>query len=54
MLLPSQKIWTLMTHFCNVLFIDGDRMNRDRPRFFVQVGHQTTYASIGNKYFFTK
>ena len=24
---------------------------RDRPRFFDQVGHQTTNASIGNKYF---
>ena len=24
---------------------------RYRPRFFVQVGHQTTNASIGNKYF---
>ena len=23
-------------------------------RFFDQVGHQTTYASIGNKHFFTK
>ena len=28
-------------------------MHRDRPRFFVQVGHQTTYASIGNRHFFT-
>ena len=28
--------------------------NRDRPRFFDQVGHQTTNASIGNKHFFTK
>ena len=27
---------------------------RDRPRFFDQVGHQTTNSSIGNKYFFTK
>ena len=26
---------------------------RYRPRFFNQVGHQTTYASIGNKHFFT-
>ena len=24
---------------------------RDRPRFFDQVGHQTTIASIGNKHF---
>ena len=30
------------------------RLSRDRQRFFDQVGHQTTYASIGNKYFFTK
>ena len=27
---------------------------RDRSRFFDQVGHQTTNASIGNKHFFTK
>ena len=27
---------------------------RGRPRFFDQVGHRTTNASIGNKYFFTK
>ena len=27
---------------------------RDRPKFFDQVGHQTTNASIGNKYFFSK
>ena len=27
---------------------------RVRPRFFDQVGHQSTNASIGNKYFFTK
>ena len=26
---------------------------QDRPRFFDQVGHQTTNAFIGNKYFFT-
>ena len=27
---------------------------RDLPRFFDQVGHQTTYAYIGNKHFVTK
>ena len=27
---------------------------RDCPRFFDQVEHQTTNASIGKKYFFTK
>ena len=29
-------------------------LSRDRPRFFDQVGHQTTNASIENKHFFTK
>ena len=28
--------------------------NRVRPRFFYQVGHETMYASRGNKHFFTK
>ena len=27
---------------------------RYHPRFLVQVGHETTYVSIGNKHFFTK
>ena len=31
-----------------------DFLIRDRPRFFDQVGHQTTNVSIGNKSFFTK
>ena len=30
------------------------RGNRDRPRFFDQVGDQTTNASNGNKHSFTK
>ena len=30
------------------------RPTRVSPRFFDQVGHQSTNASIGNKYFFTK
>ena len=29
-------------------------MSRVRPRFFDQVGHETMYASSGNKHFFTK
>ena len=29
-------------------------MNRVRPRFFDQVGHETMHASRGNKHFFTK
>ena len=28
--------------------------NTVRPRFFDQVGHETMYASSGNKHFFTK
>ena len=28
--------------------------NRIRPRFFDQVGHETMYATSGNKHFFTK
>ena len=31
-----------------------DMCNRIRPRFFDQVGHETMYASSGNKNFFTK
>ena len=27
---------------------------RVRPKLFVQVGHETMYASSGNKHFFTK
>ena len=38
----------------NITFVLGDMKNRVRPRFYDQVGHQTTNASIGNKYFFTK
>ena len=29
-------------------------MNRVRPRFFDQVGHETMYAFSGNKHFFTR
>ena len=32
----------------------GDVDNRVRSRFFDQVGHETMYASSGNKHFFTK
>ena len=31
-----------------------DSLARVRPRFFDQVGHQATNASIGSKHFFTK
>ena len=39
---------------------EGDKLmhkkvsSRDLPRFFDQVGHRTTNASIENKHFFTK
>ena len=33
---------------------ENNMCSRDRPRFFDQVGHQTTNASIGNMHFFTK
>ena len=39
---------SLVTYYLEWLLV------RDRPRFFDQLGHQTTNASIGNKYFFTK
>ena len=29
-------------------------LTRVRPRFFDQLGHETMYASCGNKHFFTK
>ena len=36
------------------LIVDESLKNRVRPRFFDQVGHETMYASSGNKHFFTK
>ena len=41
-------------YFCVRTKSASDMYIRVRPRFFDQVGHQTTNASIGNKYFFTK
>ena len=35
------------------LVVQGGIRIRYRPRFFVQVWHQTKYASIGNRHFFT-
>ena len=38
----------------NYVFISFDPFHiRVRPRFFGQAGHETTYASSGNKHFFT-
>ena len=33
---------------------DAELLPRVCPRFFDQVGHETIYASSGNKHFFTK
>ena len=35
-------------------FINSNPFIRVCPRFFDQVGHETMYASCGNKHFFTK
>ena len=40
--------------FRKVSFFNTSIILRYRPRFFDQVGHQTTYASMGNKHFITK
>ena len=36
---------------CKAQLKGGGMQSRYRPRFFDQVGHQTTYASMGKKYF---
>ena len=46
--------WKLRTKFLKVFNTQKAveyMYNRDLPRFFDQVGHQTTNASIGNKHF---
>ena len=42
------------TFFITIHWNDGKGEIRVRPRFFDQVGHETAYASSGNKHFFTK
>ena len=50
-----KKILGVTNIFLKSRFVFGIYLcNRDRPRFFDQVGHQTTNASIADKYFFTK
>ena len=64
----SKNIWVTRLFFCQngvllgesfwqkdslVTFILFELYLRDRPRFFGQVGHQTTNASIGNKHIFS-
>ena len=39
---------------CKLLLFSSAIQVRYRPRFFDQVGHQITYASMGNKHFITK
>ena len=41
-----------MYNVCGYLTLDS--LTRVRPRFFDLVGHETMYASNGNKHFFTK
>ena len=45
-----KKYSALLLNYSRVVEVQ----NRDRPRFFDQVGHQTTNVSIGNKFFFTE
>ena len=46
---PVYKLQLFYNILCTLLLLI-----RYRPRFFDQVGHQTTNASIGNKYIVTK
>ena len=50
----SQTLLTFSEEFSTLHVINENFYPRVRPRFFDQVGYQTTNASIGNKYFFTK
>merc|ERR1712218_574465 len=43
----------LLSWYVSQFFL-WDMYIRVRPRFFDQVGHETMYASSGNKHFFTK
>ena len=36
-----------------IMYLSNMHSTRVRPRFFDQVGHETMYASSGNKHFFT-
>ena len=45
---------TIDMNYLRSLFCFSDLESRVRPRFFDQVGHETMYASSGNKHFFTK
>ena len=49
----GKALWKLhYRSYLNSLSVYVD--SRDRPRFFDQVGHQTTNTSIGYKHFFNK
>ena len=43
---------TIDMNYLRSLFCFSDLESRVRPRFFDQVGHETMYASSGNKHFF--
>ena len=50
--LLEDHAWVKKGHFLHSYVLCT--ITRDRPRFFDQVGHQITNASIGNKHFLTK
>ena len=58
LLLVAKRFFSKLTNFTvtesKTIYLVMRLCLRDRPRFFDQVGHQTTNASIGNKHFFTK
>ena len=51
--LNSVRNFTYISRFFHVSCMN-DLYIRVRPRFFDQVGHETMYASVGTKHFFTK
>ena len=48
--LPTSLVGTRVSEYTDYGRPNGLAV-RDRPKFIDQVGHQTTNASIGNKYF---
>jgi hypothetical protein len=46
----SESVRCEMSILVTIMYL----LNRVLSRFFDQVGHETTYASTGNKHFFTK
>ena len=48
------QVYFFKGHLKSYPNLNGKIFTRVRPRFFDQVGHETMYASSGNKHFFTK